>query len=89
MEQITTPDTLTIGPVTTNLLLSLRHVEEAREYLYKAYGEEYGEDIETESVVEKKMEAVGAHFDALRDKLQNDISERIYYWANNLEPGEI
>lgn len=79
------PETLTVGPTTANLLLSLRSVEAAREYLCRYYNEQFGEET-----AETEIEQVDAKlFDPVRDFLERKIIDNIRYWANIIEPDEI
>ena len=84
MKQFKTPENLTVGPVTANLLLSLRSVEAARDYAFRSYVDLFGEDL-----AQNEMGELDQLFDAVRVYLNRKIGDNINYWANCIEPDEI
>lgn len=69
---------LTVGPVTENLYLSLRAIEQARNYYYCAFEQMGGEQAGADALNEK-----GAYFDNVRDMLEIAISDAARTWANS------
>lgn len=67
---------LTVGPVTENLLLSLRALEQAKNYYYCAVEELAGEKAAGDALNER-----GALFDAPRDMLEKAITDGLRTWA--------
>lgn len=74
----TTKNGLTVGPVTENLYLSLRALEQARNYYYCAFEEMGGEQAGADALNEK-----GPLFDAVRDMLETAIADAARTWAHN------
>lgn len=81
------PETLTVGPTTANLLLSLRSVEAAREYLCRYYNEQFGEETAPSEIEDADIDA--KLFDPVRDFLERKIIDNIRYWANVYNPDGI
>lgn len=73
----TTKKALTVGPVTENLLLALRAVEQSRNYYYCAFEEMGGEQAGADALNEK-----GGVFDAVRDMLETAITDAARFWAH-------
>lgn len=67
---------LTVGPVTENLLLSLRALEQAKNYYYCAFEEMGGEQAAADALNEQ-----GGLFDAVRDMLEKAITDGLRTWA--------
>lgn len=70
---------ITVGPVTSNLIMALRSVEQARNYYYLATEEMRGnvEDLTDNMTDEEK-----AIFDNARDLVEKMIGDNIRTWAN-------
>lgn len=68
---------LTVGPAMENMLLSLRALENARNYYYMAIDTVFGEKAAAEL-----MEKRGPLFDAVRDMLEKEIAADLRAWAN-------
>ena len=74
----TTKPGLTVGPVTENLLLSLRALEQAKNYYYCAFEEMAGEQAAGDALNDS-----GPKWDAVRDMIEKDIADGLRTWANN------
>ena len=69
---------LTVGPVTENLLLSLRALEQAKNYYYLALSEQSGE-LEAGAALGETWE----EWAALGELLEKAITDELRTWANN------
>lgn len=69
---------LTVGPVTENLLLSLRALEQAKNYYYCAVEELAGEQAAGDALNE-----TGPKWDAVADVLEKAITDGLRTWAHN------
>lgn len=73
---------LTVGPVTENLLLSLRALEQAKNYYYSAFEELAGEQAAGDALKDSAPK-----WDAVRDMIEHDITDGLRTWAT-LTPQE-
>ena len=69
---------LTVGPVTENLLLSLRALEQAKNYYYCAFEEMAGEQAAGDAINDS-----GPKWDAVRDMIEKEIADGLRTWANS------
>lgn len=73
-------NTITISPATAGYLNALRSLEQSREHYIEAQRETFGETL-----TEQQLQELATAWDALRDRLQGEISDAVLNWANGEE----
>ncbi len=69
-----------IGPATAGYLYALRTLEQSREHYLDAQRAVFGD-----SITETQLQDTAAAWDALRDRLQNDIADAVLNWATRAD----
>jgi hypothetical protein len=75
---------ITVGPVTANLMMALRAIEQARNYYYLATEEMRGTG---NNLTDHMTETENSVFDKARDLVEKEIGGNIRTWAFSTEPG--
>ncbi|MBR7003904.1 MAG: hypothetical protein IKI00_02885 [Bacteroidales bacterium] len=70
-----------VSTTTGYLLNALRHVEAAKDFLYKYNSELLGEDTAA-----KLSEEYAAVFDSARGYVEKMLAEELRVWANTIDP---
>ncbi len=69
---------MTISPATAGYLRALRALEQSRAFYLDAQQEIFGDALS-----EQQLQELATAWDALRDRLQGEISDAVLNWANS------
>ncbi len=74
---------ITIGPITANLIMALRSIEQARNYYYLATEEMRGN---VDNLTNHMTDEENTVFDNARDLVEKEIGDNIRTWAFSSNP---